>query len=144
MRPGVGFPGLIPVTLSVRPVAKAANQDSGEAQAQAAPVTPLNAAAVRLIYTINQAPPVDTVTFSGETVVPEGELSTLFRNVTASEDFDLSTYLTAVQGVADAYNQRGYRGSGVDRTQTRLADGTLSVVINELRILSLDTTAIGD
>ena len=37
----------------------------------------------------------------------------------------------------------GYRGSGVDRTQTRLADGTLSVVINELRILSLDTTAIG-
>ena len=141
--PGVGFPGPIPVTLNVRPVAKAANQGSGEAQTQAVPVTPLNAAAVRLVYTVNQAPPVDTVTFSGETVVPEGELSTLFRNVTASEDFDLSTYLTAVQGVADAYNQRGYRGSGVDRTQTRLADGTLNVVINELRILSLDTTAIG-
>ncbi len=142
--PGVGFPGPIPVTLSVRPVAKkAANQGSGEAQIQAAPVTLENAAAVRLIYTINQAPPVDTVTFSGETVVPEAELKTLFRNVTAAETFDLSTYLTAVQGVADAYNKAGYRGSGIDRTQTRLADGTLSVVVNELRILSLDTTAIG-
>ena len=62
--PGVSFPGPIPVTLSVRPVAKkAANQGSGEAQTQTAPVTPLNAAAVRLIYTVNETPPIDTVTF---------------------------------------------------------------------------------
>ena len=137
--PGVNFPGPIPVTLSVRPVAKKAPQ----APAQATPVTLENAAAVRLIYTVNETPPIDTVTFSGATVISEDELSTLFRNVTATEDFNLSTYLTAVQDVADAYNQQGYRGSGVDRTQTRLADGTLSVVVNELRILSLDTTAIG-
>ena len=146
--PQIGFPGAVPVTLTVQPVAKKAPKASaqtraGEAQAQVAPVTLETAAAVRLIYTVNENPPIDTVTFSGETVVPENELSTLFRNVTASQDFDLSRYLTAVQGVADAYNKRGYRGSGVDRAQTRLVDGTLNVVINELRILSLDTTAIG-
>ena len=139
--PQIGFPGAIPVTLTVQPVAKKAQ--AAQTQAQATPVTLENAAAVRLIYTVNETPPLDTVTFTGETVVPEGELTTTFRNVAAADTFDLSTYLSAVQTVANTYDKAGYRGSGVDRAQTRLADGTLSVVINELRILSLDTTAIG-
>ena len=173
--PQIGFPGQIPVTLSVQPVAKgtpaagtkgatepppaantatntAANAETTDTNAatpadpNADPATasvPLeNAAAVRLVYTVNETPPVDTLTFAGETVVPEGDLNTLFRPV-VGDKFSLNTYQSAVQGVADAYTKLGFRGSGVDRAATRLVDGTLSVQINELKILSLDTTAIG-
>ena len=134
--PQIGFPGQIPVTLTVRPVAK-------KGQGQAGVVTLENAAAVRLVYMVNETPAIDTVTFSGETVVPEDELTTIFRGVAAAETFSLTTYQTAVQGTADAYSELGFRGSGVDRADTRLADGTLNVVLNEQRILSLDTTAVG-
>ena len=161
--PQIGFPGQIPVTLTVRPVAAAtatktttepaAATDSDTATADTSTATDTNtapppvaledAAAVRLIYTVDETPPLDTVTFAGATVVPETELTTTFRNVAAAETFSLDTYQRAVQGVADAYSKLGFRGSGVDRTATRLADGTLDAVVNELKILSLDTTAIG-
>lgn len=158
----VGFPGAVPVTLEVRPVAPPARNTaqnptqtdtpevSAEAETptsastdQATPVDLEDAAAVRLIYTVNEAPPIDEVTFAGETVVPESELEPLFRPVLAAEAFDLRAYLAALNGVAAAYEERGFRGSGVDTAQTSLADGTLQVTLNELQILSIDTTAIG-
>lgn len=132
--PQVGFPGQVPVTLTVRPVARPGQQ---------APATLEDAAAVRLVYTVDETPPLDTVTFSGETIIPEDELTSIFRSVSAAETFSLPTYRTAVQAVADAYSEGGFRGSGVDRAATRLANGTLNVELNELRILSLNTTAIG-
>lgn len=134
--PRLSFPGQIPVTLTVRPVAQKGRKQAGV-------VTLANAAAVRLVYAVNETPAIDTVTFSGETVVPEDELNTVFRSVASAETFSLSTYQTALQGVADAYSKLGFRGSGVDQTATSLTDGTLNVVLNEQRILSLDTTAIG-
>ena len=170
--PQIGFPGQIPVTLSVQPVAKGTSQAAGTATTPATANTDTNAeantdttaatttaagtdatnavpqvalenaAAVRLIYTVDETPPVATVDFAGETVVSEGELSTIFRPV-IGDKFSLNAYQTAVQRVADAYNKLGFRGSGVDRAATRLTDGSLSVQINELKILSLDTTAIG-
>lgn len=162
----VGFPGAVPVTLEVRPVAprgQNANQNAAQNPAQtdtpevsaeaetptsastdqATPVDLENAAAVRLIYTINEAPPIDEVTFAGETVVPESELEPLFRPVLASDTFDLRAYVAALEGVADLYEERGFRGSGVATAETNLADGTLQVTLNELQILSIDTTAIG-
>lgn len=158
----VGFPGAVPVTLEVRPVAprtqnapqNPAQTDTPEVSAeaetettaatdQATPVDLENAAAVRLVYTINEAPPIDEVTFAGETVVSESELEPLFRPVLASETFDLRAYVAALEGVAELYEGRGYRGSGVDPAETALEGGTLQVSLSELQILSIDTTAIG-
>ena len=146
-REQIGFPGAVPVTLEVRPVSadtQAVAPEIAEPSAGgAAPVTLEDADAVRLIYTVNEAPPIDTVTFAGGTVLSEDELRDVFRPVETAETFDLRSYITAVQGVGAAYSERGFRGSGVDAAQTQLVDGTLSVDLRELTILSLDTTAIG-
>src|SRR5690606_8705013 len=44
---------------------------------------------------------------------------------------------------ANRYLALGYRGSGVDVTATSLQNGVLDVVIRELTIASIDTTALG-
>ena len=98
---------------------------------------------MRLIYTVDETPPLETLTFSGATVLTEDELRDIFRPLENLEAFDLAAYRSAAQRVAEAYSERGFRGSGVDPEETALADGTLAVDIAELTILSLETTAIG-
>ena len=146
----LGFPGAVPVTLEVRPVgpntqgtSEAAEAATGTASNTATAVNLEDAEAVRLVYTVDETPPIDTVTFAGATVLGEDTLREIFRPLESADTFDLQVYLSAVQEVAEAYAERGFRGSGVDREETALTDGTLSVALQELTILSLDTTAIG-
>jgi len=146
----LGFPGAVPVTLEVRPVAADAPADTTadtpvgeETGADAAPVSLEEAEAVRLIYTVNETPPLDALTFTGATVLTEDELRDIFRPLENLDTFDLVVYRDAVRRVAEAYSERGFRGSGVDLEETALSGGTLGVDIAELTILSLNTTAIG-
>lgn len=158
----VGFPGTIPVTLEVRPMnpgegadegtsdtptaAEAGAEASTETAAAAPPPTRAdidNAEALRLIYTVNESPPLNTVTFAGSTVLGEGELRDLFRPLENADTFNLQGYTEAAQRVAAAYEARGFRGSGVDLQRSDLAGGALRVQLVELTILSLDTTALG-
>ncbi len=155
-----GYPGTVPVTLDVVPVEpgdeasadaeEEAEETADDSPGQDAESTPsatdeeiAEAEAVRLVYTINESPPLDEVTFSGATVLSEERLRELFRPLTRAEDFDPRAYNAAVQAVADAYEERGYRGSGVNPRTTVLENGTLDVNIQELSILSFDTTAVG-
>ncbi len=167
-----GFPGTVPVTLDIVPVdpneapsllgedneEQDTEQDASEEDAEdteaneteadedapsATDEEIAEAEAVRLVYTINESPPLDEVTFSGATVLTEERLRELFRPLTRAEDFDPRAYNAAVQAVADAYEEQGYRGSGVNPRTTVLENGTLDVEVQELSILSFDTTAVG-
>src|SRR5690606_15239320 len=73
----------------------------------------------------------------------DATLRTMFLGVTDAEEFDRQRYREAVQAVATRYALAGYRGSGIDTTATNLSNGVLEVVINELTISSIDTTALG-
>lgn len=155
------YPGAIPVTLEVQPIgaqsteAEAeteANTEAGpaaatenpEAEAQAEDDAKLaDARAVRLVYTVNETPAIDTVTFSGNTVLSAEELETIFRPLENLDTFDLLTYNRLANEVGAQYAERGYRGSGVNAAESTLSGGTLNVAIQELTILSLNTTAIG-
>src|SRR5690606_35127311 len=98
---------------------------------------------VRLIYTVDESATVEEVTFEGNTVLDDATLRTMFLGVTDAEEFDRQRYREAVQAVATRYALSGYRGSGIDTTATNLSNGVLEVVINELTISSIDTTALG-
>ncbi len=156
------YPGEIPVTLEVQPVGAQAAGDTPqegapqagaaqqgdtanpEAQRQAADDAALaSAQAVRLVYTVNEAPAMDTLTFSGNTVLSTDELAAIFRPLENLDTFDIPTYLRLVNQVGTDYAERGFRGSGVNAAGSTLTGGTLNIAIQELTILSLNTTAIG-
>ena len=125
-----GFPFDVPIVLTVEPILE-------EAEGGAEPP-------VRLRYTVSENEPVDEITFEGATVLEESKLRTLFHPLRQNEEgFDLTLYRTAVEAVADDYSQLGYRQSGVNLATTELANGVLAIRLRELRIVSIDTTAIG-
>ena len=154
-----GYPGTVPVTLDVVPAEldeadasgdtddtdeNADESDDGDTETSSATDEEIaRAEAVRLVYTINETPPLDEVNFSGATVFGEERLRELFAPLTGAEDFDLRAYDASVQAVAEAYEERGFRGSGVNARTTVLENGTLNVEVQELSILSFDTTAVG-
>ena len=147
-----GYPGTVPVTLDVVPVEpgeeESADADADEPDQDAETPSATDeeiaqAEAVRLVYTVNESPPLDEVNFSGATVFSEERLRELFGPLVSGEDFDPRAYNAGVQAVADAYEEQGFRGSGVNPRTTVLENGTLNVEIQELSILSFDTTAVG-
>ena len=125
-----GFPFDVPIVLTVEPTLE-------EAEGAAEPP-------VRLRYTVSENEPVDEITFEGATVLEESKLRTLFHPLRQNEEgFDLTLYRTVVEAVADEYTQLGYRQSGINLATTELANGVLAIRLRELRIVSIDTTAIG-
>ncbi|HEX7000999.1 MAG TPA: POTRA domain-containing protein [Trueperaceae bacterium] len=98
---------------------------------------------VRLTYVVDETAEVEEVRFSGNTVLTDGDLRQIFNAVTESGEFAPQVYRQALQAVANRYLALGYRGSGVDVTATSLQNGVLDVVIRELTIASIDTTALG-
>lgn len=146
------YPGAIPVTLEVQAVGAqdagasddATETENPEAEAQATADAELaDARAVRLVYTVNETPAIDTVTFSGNTVLGADELADIFRPLENLDTFDIGTYNRLANEVGTQYADLGYRGSGVNAAESTLTGGTLNVAIQELTILSLNTTAIG-
>ena len=149
-----GFPFDVPVVLNVEPLADEAVEDEETEAGATGGVTGgetggadvLGAAPqdrVRLVYTVSEDVPVDEVVFGGATVLDEERLDSIFRPLVRAEEFSYASYQAAVGAVSEAYQEAGYRGSGVDPARSSLEDGTLTLGIRELRIAGVDTTAIG-
>ena len=98
---------------------------------------------VRLTYTVDEQAKVDKVAFQGNTVFDDAALKGPFDALLKAGTFQLSAYRSALQQIGTMYAGKGYRGSGVDTQNSELKDGTLTVNIQELRIDSIDTTALG-
>ncbi len=98
---------------------------------------------VRLTYTVTENVPLSEFTFTSNTVLEDEALREIFAPVQRGRQFDFDAYQVAVRATAEAYQDRGYRGSGVNPDTTQLVDETLVVDIRELRIASIDTTAVG-
>lgn len=98
---------------------------------------------VRLRYRVDERREVDEVRFEGSSVLEDEELERIFAGVEEQEAFELQRYRQAVQQVAERYAEHGYRQSGVNTTATTLQGGVLTVRFRELRIDSIDTSAIG-
>lgn len=122
-----GFPFEFPVALRTEPVPAA---DGGEPQ-------------LRVIYSVTEDLPVREISFVGNTVVETAQLEEAFARLLRDGVFSLDAYQQAEAAVARLYTEAGYRGSGVDDQRSTLVDGVLTVYLQELRIASLDTTAIG-
>lgn len=124
-----GFPFDVDVELTVSPAPDLA--------------TSAAAVPVRLTYTVDEAAPIEQVTFSGNTVLSASDLEALFQGLERAGEFDPKLYAATVQAVGTRYWNLGYRGSGVDGAATSLSGGVLAVRIMELTIASIDTTALG-
>ena len=98
---------------------------------------------VTLTYTVTEDVPLQDIVFDGSTVLDEDELRSIFQSLERADRFDFSAYEAIFFDVADAYDDRGYRGSGLDPRRTELVDGTLTVRFRELRIVGIDATAVG-
>lgn len=131
--PGPAYPAGFPYDVSVSLRVEATSQAAGQT----------DRAPVRLTYTIDESVPIERVVFEGATAISEDALREIFAPVIAPDTFPIEAYRQAVQTVSERYFELGYRGSGVDVEETRLADGTLQVELRELTIASIDTTAIG-
>jgi outer membrane protein insertion porin family len=162
-REQAGFPFDVPVVLSITPQTPETQEappeesetpEEGE-DPEAAEETPAppptttdlttipEGTPVILTYTVTENVPLREIVFEGSTILEESLLNNFFDTLEQKREFNPQDYTVAVEDVAAAYRERGYRGSGVDRTTTTLVDGVLTVRLRELRILSFDTTAIG-
>lgn len=121
-----GFPFEFPVALRTEPVAAAEGVEP-----------PL-----RVIFSVTEELPVREVVFTGNTVIETARLEEAFAGLKRDGVFSLAGYQQAKAAVAQAYAEAGYRDSGVGERST-LIDGVLTIHLQELRIASLDTTAIG-
>jgi outer membrane protein insertion porin family len=128
----VGWPFRVPVTLDIEEVPDSPLADPNR-----------NVVPVRLIYNVEEAVPLDEVRFEGNTVIADEVLEDAFRTLSRSDVFDFDTYQAAVREVGIAYEEAGYRGSGINRASSDLVDSVLTVRMRELTIASLNTTAIG-
>jgi outer membrane protein insertion porin family len=159
-RNDAGFPFDVPVVLSVTP-------QTTETQAVPEPETPEDpenpevvetpappetttdlttipeGTPVILTYTITENIPLREITFEGSTILEEDLLNNFFDTLRQKKEFNVQDYQTALRDVSAAYRERGYRGSGIDTATTTLVDGTLTVRLRELKIISFDTTAVG-
>src|SRR5690625_1455024 len=121
----IGFPFDVSVTLDVQEV----STESGTR--------------VRLLYEIDENPPVEMVTVEESAILTESQLREPFLPLLAQEQFSFETYRQALQEVEELFRDRGYRGSGVDTAATTLQQGELLVDVREARIASLDSSAVG-
>jgi outer membrane protein insertion porin family len=160
-REQAGFPFDVPVVLSITPQTPETeaqpeepatpegeeNPEEAQETPEPPPTTDLTTipegTPVILTYTITENVPLREIVFEGSTILEESLLNNFFDTLKQKREFNIQDYTTAVQDVAAAYEERGYRGSGVDRSTTTLVDGVLTVRLRELRILSFDTTRIG-
>jgi len=121
----IGFPFDVAVTLDVQEV-------STEAGVR-----------VRLVYEIDETPPVESVTVGESQILSEAQLREPFAPLLAEGEFSFEAYRQALQAVEELYRERGYRGSGVDVAATTLQQGELHVSLREARIASIDSSAVG-
>lgn len=98
---------------------------------------------VRLIYLVDESAPIDEVRFEGNTVLSDADLELMFTGLERAGEFDPALYSETVRAIGTRYLNLGYRGSGVNLGATQLQNGVLTVVIQELVIDSIDTTALG-
>ena len=98
---------------------------------------------VSVTFSIAENAELKTVKVTGATLVPTADLETLFKGLTTAGKFDARAYLETVRAAQALYVAKGFRGSGPNLEQTELVDGTLTVVITELKIAALDATALG-
>ncbi len=124
-----GFPFDVDVELTVSPAPDLASS------AEDVPV--------RLTYTVDEAAAVEEVAFEGNSVLTDADLAALFQGLERAGQFDPQLYAETVKAVSTRYWNQGYRGSGVDPNTTSLERGVLTVRVLELKIASIDTTALG-
>ena len=99
---------------------------------------------VRLRYEITENQSVNEIAYEGISVIEIPRLKSLFRPLRDREEgFDLRIFKAAIDSISDEYQSLGYRQSGVNTDTTELVDGVLTIRFRELRIISIDTTAIG-
>ena len=98
---------------------------------------------VSVTFNIAENAELKTVKVSGATLVPTADLEALFKGLTTAGKFDARAYLETVRAAQALYVAKGFRGSGPNLELTELVDGTLTVVITELKIAALDATALG-
>ncbi|MFN3266471.1 MAG: hypothetical protein ACK41E_06475, partial [Deinococcales bacterium] len=106
---------------------------------------------ITVTFTINESAAVREVKVVGASLVPAGEIQTLFQPLISSGKFEIRTYLAGLRGVRDLYikkgyganTARGYVGSGPSVERTALEDGILTIQIEEVRIAAIDATALG-
>jgi outer membrane protein insertion porin family len=94
-------------------------------------------------FTINESATIKAVTVTGATLVPTADLEAIFRPLASQPAFNARAYTDAVTAAQRLYADKGYRGSGPSLEKTELVDGTLNVVIVELKIAAIDATALG-
>ena len=94
-------------------------------------------------YTISESVPLKRVEISGAGQLPADVIRAAFKPLVDQGSFSVPLYQQAVQAIADAYGQKDLRGS-VDSAASSVEGTTLKVVVRELRVGALDTSALGD
>ena len=91
---------------------------------------------VTLVFQVEEGVEVKEVQVVGASLVPVQEIERAFQELKGP--FSFAKYQAAVQKVAQLYQERGYRGSGVDLEASLLSEGTLRVQIRELKVGRLE------
>ncbi len=128
----LGWPFDIPINLRSEPLLAEEDEEYEDSESP-----------VRLIYSITEELPINSVVFEGNTKISDVKLARAFKTLEDLGIFDFGLYNSARRDVSELYREEGYFGSGVNNSQSSLIDGILNINIRELIISSIDTTAVG-
>ncbi len=143
-----GFPFDVPVVLNVIPLVSTPETETetpAETQSDD-PITATNipeGTPILLTYTVTETAPLSSIKYEGNTILEQSLLDNYFDTLKQKKVFDFQAFNQARTDVAAAYEKQGYRNSGLNAADTTLINGVLTVRFRELKILSLNTTAIG-
>lgn len=98
-----------------------------------------------LSYAIESDMLLEEIRFGSSEIFKPAELSEAFDYPvsTPPASFDFNQYRQAAASLAQAYEGKGYRGSGLDLQKTSLDAGVLQVAVRELKIVGIDTLEVG-
>lgn len=102
-------------------------------------------AGVILKYAIEGDRTIKAIRFADSKIMSSSELREAFDYPIDANGatFDYQQYQQAAYTLARAYDERGYRGSGLDFQNTSWHDGILQVGLRELVIVGIDTLEVG-
>ncbi|WP_425145762.1 BamA/OMP85 family outer membrane protein [Deinococcus sp.] len=97
---------------------------------------------VDLNYVVDESAPISRIEISGNTLLPQDQIVTLFQPLYDAKKFSPDAYFAAIQQLQAKYQAAGYLASGVNAQASSLEGGVLKISVLEGQVAAIDLSGL--